>query len=144
MSYPNDKKIPEGLKKGEVGIIKKVEGNLLDIDSLRPAGDVLDDWSFAIGFVPKENVIINPSLKDLESLSSIYRLKVGQMKLTDSVTGEVSFDTIDTSNGGIFRKAIKKEKDRILIELPGGANPAWVSRNDVNQSLEYFIGNPGN
>ncbi|MDO5725206.1 MAG: copper amine oxidase N-terminal domain-containing protein [Tissierellia bacterium] len=135
----NDKKTPESLKVGDIGLIMKTEGNLLYLNLIKPVGDAIDDWSFAEGYVPKENCILNPRDQELEILSNVCRLRNGEIQVTDSVNGKSYM-----VDGNRFVKIKKIEKDRILIELPGGANDAWVTKNNVDFNFEYFIGNPSN
>lgn len=133
------KKAPVSLKVGDVGLIVKTEGDFLYLDLIKPHGDVIEDWSFAKGYVPKENCIVNPRPNELEILSHVCRLKNGEVLVKDSVNGR-SYQL----EGDLFCNIVKKEKDKLLIELPGGANDAWVSKKDVDFHVEYFTGNPEN
>lgn len=138
-SVLKDKETPKELKKGEVGIIYKAEGDLLYVDLIRPVGDAIEDWSFAMGYIPKKNVILNPRPEELESKTKIYHLRNEEILFEDSKTGEKY-----KLPGNEYVESIKKEKDRVLIEMAGGANPAWVSREYLDFELEHFTGNPGN
>ena len=132
-----DKKPPESLKIGDVGFIIKSESDYLYIDLIKPVGDAMDDWSFAKGYVLKKDCILNPTPKELDLMSNVCRLKNGQIKVQDSVSGK----TYEVE-GNKFVQMSKKEKDKVLIEMAGGANDAWVSKKDIDFSFEDFIGNP--
>lgn len=42
--------------------------------------------------------------------------------------------------GNRYVSIIEVDDDRLLIEMPGGANDAWVSSSDVDYNLGYFEG----
>lgn len=132
-----DRKQPESLKLGDVGLILSSEGDYLYVDLIKPQGDLVEDWSFAKGYVKKKDCILNPRPEELTILSNVCRLKNGEVEVQDSVNGKPY--KID---GDRFVNIDKKEKNRLLIEMAGGANNAWVSKKDVDFGFEYFIGNP--
>lgn len=131
--------VPQKLKVGDVGLIQESKDNLLLVDFIKPQGDLPLDWSFAKGYVPKENTILNPRPNELEMLSNICRLINGNINLQDSITGKNY-----TVEGNKFVNIVRKESNRLLIEMPGGQNDAWVSISDVDYDIEYFIGNANN
>lgn len=133
----NNLQVPQDLKVGDVGLILKADGNLLLVDLIKPQGDLPDDWSFARGYVPKDNTILNPRPNELKMISNVCRLINGEITLQDSVTGRNY-----TVAGNRFVNIVRVENNRVLIEVPGGNNDAWVSINDVDFGIEYFIGNP--
>lgn len=135
-NVPDNLKAPMRAEVGDVGIVLESEDNYLLVDFIKPQGDMPNDWSFAKGYVPKSHVIFNPSDEDLREFSNVVRLE-GNEILTDSVTNE-SF-TYEVER---YAKILKSENDRVLISMPGGANDAWVSMDDVDYNLEYFKGNP--
>ena len=138
-SSKGDKKSPESLRIGDVGLILKSEGDYLYIDLIKPQGEAIEDWSFAKGYVLKKDCILNPRPNELDLISNVCRLKNGQIKVQDSINGE----TYEV-DGNRFANIKRKEKNQLLIEMPGGANSAWVSKNDVDFVLEYFTGNLNN
>lgn len=138
-SSKGDKKSPESLRIGDVGLILKSEGDYLYIDLIKPQGEATEDWSFAKGYVLKKDCILNPRPNELDLISNVCRLKNGQIKVQDSINGE----TYEV-DGNRFANIKRKEKNQLLIEMPGGANSAWVSKNDVDFGLEYFTGNLNN
>lgn len=129
--------VPQDLKVGDVGLILKSEGDLLLVDLIKPQGDLPEDWSFAKGYVPKENTILNPRPDELKMISNVCRLINGEITLQDSITGRNY-----TVAGNRFVNIVRTEKNRVLIEVSGGNNDAWVSINNVDFGVEYFIGNP--
>lgn len=128
---------PQDLNVGDVGLILEDEGELLLVDFIRPVGDLPEDWSFARGYVPKENTIINPSEDDLKEFSNVARLKDGEITLEDSLNGDEF-----TEEGNKYVNIVDRENDRLLIEMSGGRNNAWVSTSDVDYNLEHFDGYP--
>ena len=52
----DDKKSPESIKIGDVGLIIKSEGDYLYVDLIKPQGEATDDWSFAKGYVSKKRL----------------------------------------------------------------------------------------
>lgn len=126
---------PQELKVGDVGLVLERDGEFLLVDFIRPVGDLPDDWSFARGYVPKENTILNPSEEKLRELSNVARLKDGEITLEDSLNGNEYLE-----QGNRYVSIIEVDDDRLLIEMPGGANDAWVSSSDVDYNLGYFEG----
>lgn len=134
-TLPEDLEKPETIAVGDVGLVLEDKGEYFLVDFIRPVGDLPDDWSFARGYVPKENTILNPSEEKLRELSNVARLKDGEITLEDSLNGNEYLE-----QGNRYVSIIEVDDDRLLIEMPGGANDAWVSSSDVDYNLGYFEG----
>ena len=134
-TLPEDLEKPETIAVGDVGLVLEDKGEYFLVDFIRPVGDLPDDWSFARGYVPKENTILNPSEEKLRELSNVARLKDGEITLEDSLNGNEYLE-----QGNRYVSIIEVDDDRLLIEMPSGANDAWVSSSDVDYNLGYFEG----
>ncbi len=133
----SDKKTPEDLRKGDVVYIYKVEDGMAYVDVIRHFGDAPLDFNKEEGYIPLENLILNPTPEDFENNSRAFHVKSGEIKGTETVTNrEVTLIQTD----GFYTVAEEIEEDKILIPQAGGAHSVWISKEDTDFDFSGFTG----
>lgn len=131
------KKTPERLHKGDVVYIYRVEGGMAYVDVIRHFGDAPLNFNAEEGFIPLENLILNPTLEDFEKNSKAFHVKAGEIKGIETVTNkEVTLIQSD----GFYTVAEEIEEDKILIPQAGGAHSVWISKEDTDFDFSGFTG----
>ena len=134
-----DLKRPEQTNIGTICYIYKIKENLAYVDVLEQFFDSPATIDYAVGYVPIENIIVGPSVEELESLSNYCHIKKGTIEVIDSVNSE-KYEI----NGGFYAEILELKDDSVLIGSAGGANPYWISKSDIDYDFDDFKGYPEN
>lgn len=126
---------PENLQKGEVVYIHRIENGLAFVDVIRDFGDLPLTFEPHGGYIPAENLILNPTEDNYKDKSITFHVKPGNIRGTETITNnEVEI------KGDVYVVAQEIEDDQILIIQPGGAHSAWISKNDTDFDFTRFTG----
>lgn len=128
---------PERLQKGDVVYIQEIADGMAKVEVIRHFGDAPLDFEAERGFVPLENLILNPTKEDYEKNSKAFHVLPGEIKGTETVTNrEVTLIQTD----GFYTVAEEIEEDQILIPQAGGAHSVWISKEFVDFDFSGFTG----
>ncbi|MFB0971787.1 MAG: hypothetical protein GX666_12010 [Tissierellia bacterium] len=126
---------PENLQKGGVVYIHRIENGLAFIDIIRDFGDVVLNYDSFRGYIPAENLILNPTEEDYKDKAITFHIKPGEVSAKETVTN----NEIEIS-GGSYATALEIEDDQILIAQAGGGHSVWISKDDVDFDFSGFTG----
>lgn len=129
---------PADLREGDVVYIDHVEEGVAFVEVIRFFGEAVEDFSFVQGYIPLENLILNPTEEDFEDEAKTFRLKSGIIKGRETITNlEIEIE-IEEGAQNIYTEALEEEDDYILIPQAGGAHSVWISKDDVDFDFSGF------
>ena len=129
---------PQDFQKGGVVYIHRIENGLAFVDVIGGVGEaIIDsrDYDPYRGYIPAENLILNPTEEDYEDKSITFHIKPGKINAKETVTN----NEIEIFGDG-YTIALEIEDDQILIPQAGGAHSVWISKDDVDYDFSGFTG----